>query len=422
LLRRLSGIVKELDSRVRVIIVGTGVHTWGMRLTTQYNQLYALDLGANALELGFLNSATAAISSLASIPLGWATERYSVKTVLLVGFVTAAVSSILFALAGHWWMLIPAFVLGSRLIRIMPLTDVAFISVTKPEKRAGVMSLSRVVWGAMNVFAPIFAAFVVARYGGINAEGIRPLYYVQVILTFSVILFMARHLQPIERPVGEEARGETRERVGLLQSYRGFFEGEMWLKRMMVLRVVRQFGMNLAMPFVPLWMVNVKGASPYILGVMGTVGVATALLLQIPAGRLSDRVGRKRVYFLLRPASFLGTVLMILAPRPEYLIAVGVLGAVAMGGGMMAGIGSVSMTPFITMFWEMVPQEKRGRWFGIEGLMAIAMIPSSLIGGYLWQQGHMIEVMVIPMLIEILVAMPLLATIPDTLSEGTPAA
>ena len=301
-------------------------------------------------------------------------------------------------------------------------SDVAFISVTKPEKRAGVMSLSRVVWGAMNVFAPIFAAFVVARYGGINAEGIRPLYYVQVILTFSVILFMARHLQPIERPVGEEARGETRERVGLLQSYRGFFEGEMWLKRMMVLRVVRQFGMNLAMPFVPLWMVNVKGASPYILGVMGTVGVATALLLQIPAGRLSDRVGRKRVYFLLRPASFLGTVLMILAPRPEYLIAVGVLGAVAMGGGMMAGIGSVSMTPFITMFWEMVPQEKRGRWFGIEGLMAIAMIPSSLIGGYLWQQGHMIEVMVIPMLIEILVAMPLLATIPDTLSEGTPAA
>ena len=118
---------------------------------------------------------------------------------------------------------------------------------------------------------------------------------------------------------------------------------------------------------------------------------------------------------------FLGTILMILAPRPEYLVAVGVLGAVAIGGGMMAGIGSVSMTPFITMFWEMVPQEKRGRWFGIEGLMAVAMIPASLLGGYFWQQGYMIEVMVIPMLIEIFVAMPLLATIPDTLSEGIPA-
>jgi len=422
LLRRLSGIVKELDSRVRVTIVGTGVHTWGMRLTTQYNQLYALDLGANALELGFLNSATAAIGSLASIPLGWATERYSVKTVLIAGFITAAVSSALFALAGHWWMLIPAFVLGSRLIRIMPLTDVVFISVTESERRAGVMSLSRVVWGVMNIFAPILAAFVVDRYGGINAEGIRPLYYVQVVLTVSMILFMARYLQPLEKPAGEEARGETRERVGLLQSYRGFFEGERWLKRMMVLRVVRQFGMNLALPFVPLWMVNVKGASPYILGVMGTVGVATALLLQIPAGRLSDRVGRKRVYFLLRPACFLGTILMILAPRPEYLVAVGVLGAVALGGGMGAGIGSVSMTPFITMFWEMVPQEKMGRWYGIEGLMAVAMIPASLLGGYLWQRGLMMEVMVIPMLLEILVAMPLLATIPDTLSEGTPAA
>ena len=171
------------------------------------------------------------------------------------------------------------------------------------------------------------------------------------------------------------------------------------------------------MPFVPLWMVNVKGASPYILGVMGTVGVATALLLQVPSGRLSDRVGRKRVYFLLRPVCFLGTFLMILAPRPEYLVVVGVLGAAALGGGMGAGIGSVSMTSFVTMFWEMVPQEKRGRWYGIEGLLGIAMIPASLLGGFLWQQGRMVEVMVIPIILEALIAMPLLATIPDTLKE-----
>lgn len=417
MLERFSRFIKETDSRVRVTIAGTGIYSWGQRLTSQYNQLYAMDLGANALELGFLNSITAAISSVASIPMGWAAEKYSVKRVMLLGYACAALSSTLFALAGNWWMLIPAFVIGTKLIRIMPLTDIIFISSTEPEKRASVMSLSRVIWGILNVFAPITAAVIVERYGGINADGIRPLYYIQLLLTLSVIVFVARRLLPLARPAIREADDHDPDDTGLLQGYRDFFRGERWLKRWVILRVVRQFGVNLAMPFVPLWMVNVNGATPHILGAMGTASVAVALILQIPAGRLSDAIGRKKVYFLLRPACFLGTILMILAPRPEYLIAVGVLGAIAMGGGTGGGIGGVSSTPFVTMFWETVPQEKRGRWFGVEGLMNIATIPASILGGFLWQQGFKIEVMLVPIVLELLLVMPLLASIPDTLTR-----
>jgi MFS family permease len=101
LLKKNSSFIRELNSKVKVTIAGTGIHTWGQRLTLQYNQLYAIDLGANALELGLLNSITAAVSSMVSIPLGWATERYSVKRVMLLGLVCASLVSILFASAGH---------------------------------------------------------------------------------------------------------------------------------------------------------------------------------------------------------------------------------------------------------------------------------------------------------------------------------
>jgi len=141
MLTRFLGMIKEIDSRVKAAIAGTGIHSWGQRLTVQYNQLYAMDLGANALELGLLNSITAAVSSVVSIPLGWATERYSVKRVMLLGFILAALASILFASAGHWWMLIPAFVISSKLIRIMPLTDIIFISSTESRQRASVIPL-----------------------------------------------------------------------------------------------------------------------------------------------------------------------------------------------------------------------------------------------------------------------------------------
>ena len=149
---------------------------------------------------------------------------------------------------------------------------------------------------------------------------------------------------------------------------------------------------------------------------MGTLGVIISLILQIPAGRLSDRIGRKKVYFLLRPAAFVGTILMIIVSDPKYLILVGLFGTVAMGaGGGGGGVGAVSNTPFITMFWESIPKDKRGRGFGIEGFIGLSTIPASIIGGLLWEKGFMVEVLLLPIILELLLVFPILAKIPDTL-------
>jgi MFS family permease len=417
---RFSSFREGLDRRARATIAGTGVLGWGLRLTSQYNLLFASDLGASAFELGLLNGVAGAVSSLASVPLGWAAERYSVRGVMLAGYACTALAAAIFALANDWWMLIPAFVIGSRLVRVMPLADIILVSATEPGRRAGVMSLSRVVWGALNVFAPITAALVVAHFGGINARGIRPLYYLQLVLTVSALLFMVRMLEPLQGGTPRSEESSVSSLGGLLQDYGEFFRGERWLGRWVAVRMVRQFGMSLAVPFVPLWLVGVKGATPGVLGLMGTAGIVVALLLQIPVGRLADMIGRKKAFFILRPVAYLGTLLMILAPDPGYLVLVGVLGAVAWGGGGGGGgggIGGVSATPFVTMFWEAVPREKRGRWFGVEGLMSLATIPASLLGGYLWQRGFMAEVLLAPVLLEVLVAMPILATVPDTLAR-----
>ncbi len=404
---------KELDGRVKVVIASTGIQNWGQRLSEQYSQLYAQDLGADAVELGFLSSVAAAVGSIASIPTGWAAENYTVKKVMLSGFACLAISATIFALSGNWLMLIPAFILGQGLFRIMALTDIIFISVMSPQQRATVMGLSRVVWGVLNVFAPMTAALIVTNFGGINAQGIRPLYYIQLILTMTGFLFVAWKLQPL--PIHIDKKTNAGSMRSLIEDFKELFKGEKWLKRWIALRTVRQFGMNLAMPFVSLWMVNVKGATPYILGIMGTVSTIMSLVLQIPAGRLADKVGRKKVFYILRPISYLGTVLLILTPSPGYLIFVGLLGAIAVRGG--GGISGSSNTVFVTMLWELVPAEKRGRWYGIDGLMNLAVIPASILGGILWAQGFRIEVLLIPIFLEALVALPILTTIPDTLDR-----
>ena len=139
MLKRLSSSIEELDSRVKTAIIGTGIHSWGQRLTTQYNLLYAANLGANAVELGLLSSIAGAVSSIASMPLGWATEIYSVRRVLLLGYALGAFASLLYALAGTWWMLIPAFVLGGRLVRIIPWTSLSLL----PERGSSDLNIKK---------------------------------------------------------------------------------------------------------------------------------------------------------------------------------------------------------------------------------------------------------------------------------------
>ena len=415
---RFLGFFRGLDRRVKVAIIGAGVQNWSQGFSNQYNQLYARGLGAEYIEIGSLNSISGAVTSIAAVPLGWIAESYGVKRVLLIGFLCSILSAVVFGSAENWWTLIPAFVLADLALRIIyPLTDVIFINCTEPGQSGTVMGLSRVVWGLLNIFAPMVAALMVAGFGGISVEGIRPLYYVQLFLAVLVFIFVALKLETLPAGIhrGEEALGGRISRF--VQDFNELFEGERWLKRWMVVRTLQQFGMRMAFPFIPLYMVNVKGADPFILGVVGAASAAISSILQVPAGRLSDRIGRKRAYYLLRPISYLGTLLLILAPRPEYLILVGLLGTVGTGGALGGGAGGVSFTPLITMHWEMVPGEKRGRWYSMEGFIGISAIPAAILGGLLWQYGLTIWVLLLPILLEVLIVIPIIITVPDTLNR-----
>ena len=404
---------KNLDRRVKVAIAATGLANFGNRMTTRYDSLYAADLRADPVNIGLLTSISQAFSSIIAVPMGWAVENYSVKKVMLLNIALFVVHLAIMGLAGNWLMLIPAYIISTRLLRMGPLADIIFVTAADPQRRGTVISLSRVVWNVLNIFAPMIAAIIVASFGGINAQGIRPLYYLELVLAVIVFLLVARYLPPTLGRVDKRDRSDSN-RSNLVQDYLGVFKGEKHLKRWVVLRFVQTFAASLAAPFVALWLVEAKGATPYILGVLGSTSLIVSLVLQIPAGRLADRVGRRKVYFALRPISYVGTFLAILAQSPEALVFAGLLGGYASSSGVGdAGISGVAQPLFVTWWWESIPEEKRGRFFGVEGLFGLAAIPASILGGVLWQQGYMMEVLLIPILLEVAVVMPILATLPD---------
>ncbi|MEE8323050.1 MAG: MFS transporter [Candidatus Bathyarchaeia archaeon] len=407
----------ELDRRIKVLFVFLGVHSWHRNLPTQYNQLYATSLGATPIELGSLESISLVASSIISVPSGWIADKYGVKKVILIGLALTAVVSAIYGLADTWWTLIPAILLSGASMRlVMPFVDVLFINYAKPEQRSMVMSLSRTLWAIPRIFTSMIAAVIITHFGGMNATGIRPLYFIQLVLSSFVFLAIALWLKPPSKTPMKKTVKDTEAEGGFIQDFRDVFKGEKWLKRWILIMFIRNVGLRLSLPFIPLWIVNEKGANPYMLGLMGTAGIIVAILLQIPAGKLADKIGRKRAFYLFRPFAYLGTLLLVFAPRVEYLIVVGILGYIGLAGGG-GGLSGVSFIPFITMNFEMVSEEKRGRWLGILGFFNILSFPISILGGLMWQQGMMVEVLLLPILLEVLIAIPILRTVPDTLNQ-----
>jgi len=408
----LLSFFRGLDRRFKVMLVAIGFYSWTSRLPSQYNQLYATALGANPVELGSLNSLGGLVNSLISAPLGWLIDKYGVKKLIILGLALSAAVSGIYGCAVNWWMLIPAIILTQISMRmIMPLTDIIIVETTKSKERSLAMGFSRTIWAIPSIFAPMTAAIIVLYFGGINAQGIRPLYFMQLATIVFIILFVTFMLKPLPTQFSAKKSKPKRdpEKISLIEDFKELLKSERWLKHWAAIMSLRQFGMSIAMPFIPLWMVQMKGADPYILGTLGTLSVVTSALLQIPMGRLADKIGRKKVFLMLRPFSYLGNILLIYAPNPEALIIVGILGTT----GLMGGIDGVSFIPFITMYWESVSAEKRGRLFGFTGIFSIFSVFASILGGFMWQAGYAELVLILPVLIEIVIVMPVLLRIPD---------
>jgi len=380
-------------------------------LTLNYNQLYAVALGANPVELGSLNSIGSMISSVVSVPAGWLIDKYGVKNMLVTGLVLCGLVSTLYGCATSWLTLLPAVMLvqlGFKLI--MPLADIVFISTTRVRNRARLMGLSRTVWAIPSLLMPMVAAAIVSLYGGITVQGIRPLYFMQLLIIFVAVALIVFKLKELRvRSAFSETTGRVGGR-GFFESFRDLFKGERSLERWIVLMGLWRFEISISMPFVTLWMVYSKDADPYILGLVGTVGLVVSALLQIPIGIMADKIGRKKTFLIIRPLTYLGTIILVVAPNPQMLVLTGPLGAL----GLMDGFSDLSFIPLITMFWEVVPMKKRGRWFGITGVFDVLSVPAFLLGGFLWQEGLEELVLILPLIMEAFVVIPMVLSVPET--------
>jgi len=393
--------LQKQSKNYRVLLIRGAAASFLTQLSQNFDNIYIVELGATPLQLGGIRAIGSAVSAVFSIPAGWLSDVYSIKKILLLGMVIQLLSIAFYAFAQDWRWIIIGVIFGTLTMTLVWRTQSIIIANSLTDRdRAKGYGFRTAIIQLFSLFAPTIGGVLVHFFGGISIEGIRPLYYIQLAGYAIITIYVAIELEDVRFKIEAGARR-------LLTGFREMFRRGKALKRFAFLQALGSITWGMSMPFPFIYAVEYKGANSLIVGYMGTCLVLISMLVAIPLGTLADSRGRKFTIFLIRPFFYASNLLLILTPptMPWLLLVAWCLRGVIMGS-----------NAWMTMSMELVPPEYRGRWTGLTGLLQhLTRIPAMLIGGYLYQSLDPRLVFIIPILVDAIIRMPILYTIPETL-------
>ncbi|MBN2335731.1 MFS transporter [Candidatus Bathyarchaeota archaeon] len=370
-------------------------------LTLQYANIYITLLGASPVQLGIVNSGLGLAQSLISIPLGLIRDRFNLRKIYLTGVVMLIFVPLLYALAPGWQLIAVALLLSGLGTMIGSCVIICDLSLPASDRATG-KALCEGTGALPTILAPTVAAVLITLFGGISVHSIRNLYWIQFVVMILLFIYVWRNLSDIERP------NNVPKGLDVIGEFREVFTRGTAVKRWLIFQSVNMFTMTMLSTFRYPYIYEVKGASQYIIGGVATAMLITEALFSTVIGRIADKVGRKKAFYILIPLFSAANIALILAPSPPWLIFAGFL----MGFRMIAGFSYGSMTP------ELVPQECLGRWRGLIGFFTgLACIPAPIIGGLIWERFGPEWVFITITVIDLLVRTPLLYSVPETLNN-----
>ena len=197
-------------------------------------------------------------------------------------------------------------------------------------------------------------------------------------------------------------------RISFLSDLIQLMQRGRYLKRFIIISVITFLPYGMIIPFTQPFAHEVKGANEFILGAMVTGFAVTPLLLGLPLGRLADRIGRKKVIYIITPLFWASNLMLIWAPNAFFLVFAGILQGFFFVIGVVTG----------AMQFEMVPPEHMGKWIGILGLFRMfAAAITAYLAGVIWDTIGPQYVFLIFIGLDIVIRLPLFITLPETLGK-----
>ena len=406
-LRDRVGEVRDFLSRQShnywMMVVRSGGANFLFNLTGNYSSIYTKALGADNIMIGYLSSVSSFISMIISMPVGWVTDNYNLKKVMGAGMLLHIVMIGLYAFAQDWrWILLAMVVNPFTMSFMFRSQQVIIVNGLKPEDRASGMGFRMIIAQILGLLSPIPAALLVNHFGGLNVDGIRPLFIIRLAGMICVYGYVYLRLTDVLSQPRDDSK------ASFLGDMTEVMKGGRKLKTMIVVGALGALVWSTMENFVFLYAAEVKGADELVLGLMTTVSTIAAITFSVPMNRLADTRGRKFAFTSVRPALWLSFAIVVFADNPYWLLPAWFLRGLAL-----------SSSAYETLMMELVPPEQRGRWLGIsETFSALVRVGAPILGGYLYDSSYPALIFLIPLVVDMVFRIPILHfMVPETLER-----
>ncbi len=387
-----------------VTVTRSSLERFAYQMVVPYLSIYTIALGATATQLGLVNSLGMGIAGILSLLSGWLIDRIGTKKIYLTGITMLAISYIFYGLATNWAIIIIAMIaywLGFT-TSVHSCATVCANSLANQDRATGMSLCETFAAGFLGMAGPMLGALIVTEFGGVNVRGIRPLFFIGLAVT--VVTFLLIYTQLSDR----KWTSQSVARASLFKELSHVFKEGRNLKRWLIIASMTNLPLGMVFPFYQVFAHEFKGADQYILGYMVTGFALTPLVFGIPFGRLADKIGRKKVIYLIAPLFWVSNLILIWAPGPGFLIVSGIL----------QGFYFVSITVTGAMTFELVPSDQMGRWLGIIRFFRLLLSAgSAYAAGVIWDNLGPQYVFLIAIGLDLFIRIPLLIGMPETLGS-----
>lgn len=134
-------------------------------MTRSYSQLFQKELGATPLIITVISSTFVTTFAISKVFGGYLTDKYGRRKVLVRGTFLAAFSSLIYALAPSWEVLIIGSVIRGVSLSYQPALRSIIADSTKSEFRGRIYALVNFIPGLISALSPLIAVYLVSLYG-----------------------------------------------------------------------------------------------------------------------------------------------------------------------------------------------------------------------------------------------------------------
>jgi MFS family permease len=385
-----------------------------------YLGVYIVGLGASGTGLGLANGVGMALSAFYGLVGVAFMRRSGLKRIYLGGLAVVAFSYLLLGLSPGWLLGMAGIVAwwwGNAETGLC--CNVVCGTCLESRTRATAMgACESVAQGTMSFLGPAAGAALIGLFGGLGTASIRPLFFIAFAGELGCLWFVGKFLsdradrspsapaRPAERA---PAKGGASIIGGLLRSASSSFhplkrDKKLW--KFVVVSCLTNLPTAMVLPFCQLFASQAKAASPYVLAAMVTGSSLVSLLVGLPLGRLADRIGRKKTLYALAPLFLASNILLVFGKDPILLVA----------SGICLGVFPVTLVITAAMGFEQVPASEIGDWMAILRFFKLLMgAILTIASGLIWDRLGGTWVFLLAAGLDLLVRIPVLASIPETL-------